>query len=213
MRAAKFLVLAQLFVASPVWAGETYDLLFKTGTLDGFETGQSIDYQRDRLDLTKEEGEREEQIALELEVSAEGQARLSRMEGEARAAVLSTDATVGNPMAMFFMESTVREVARLTGGSPFYIRNRFKESLLAENPIRPVSLPFGGGVEAHEILLTPFADDKNRGRMGPFADLTLRFTVSPDVPGWYHSLTAEVPLPGSDGAVHVYRDAISLRSE
>lgn len=212
MRATLFAILLTCLTAPHASAGETYDLVFKGETLSEFSAGHTITYSRETLDLAQEVNEREKSTTLELAIQADGQAELQQQIGERLARILSADASVGNPMAMFFMESTVREVARLTGGSVFYIRNRFKDSLVAENPVEQIELTHGDGqITASKVTLTPFADDKNRARMGPFADLTMRFVVSESVPGWYHSLTAEAPLPGTD--THVYRDEISIESE
>jgi len=212
MRAILSAILLISLTAPLAWAGQTYQLLFKLETLSQLQAGDSIRYSRETLDLAKNEGERQQSTDLELAIQADGQAEVQQKHGDKNARLLSADASVGNPMAMFFMESTVREIAKLTGGSTFYIRNRFKDALLVDDPVKPVEITYGDQtISATEVTLMPFAKDRNRQRMGPFADLSLRFVVSEGVPGWYHSLTAEVPLPGTDG--HVYRDAISIESE
>ncbi|WJS83293.1 hypothetical protein [Paracoccus sp. TOH] len=76
----------------------------------------------------------------------------------------------GDPVLTFFLETTARDMAALTGGSPFYIRNRLKDAL------------FRGGELRHEGDVTiasfaPFRDDKNRERMAGFDTLELRFTL------------------------------------
>ncbi|MFC3167273.1 MULTISPECIES: hypothetical protein [Paracoccus] len=76
----------------------------------------------------------------------------------------------GDPVLTFFLEQTTRDMARLTGGSPFYIRNRIKEAI------------FGGGQidrggEESVASFQPFADDPNAARMGGFQTLTLTFVL------------------------------------
>ena len=40
-------------------------------------------------------------------------------------------AGVANPLLLYFLETTVRATAEATGGSPYYIRNRIREALVA----------------------------------------------------------------------------------
>ena len=95
----------------------------------------------------------------------------------------------GDPALTYFLESTVREIAALTGGSPFYIRNRVKDAV------------FRGGEVAAEgdhkrVTLRPFADDPNKARMQGFGDLTLSFTLDPDPSRPIRVMRAEAPAPG-----------------
>ena len=76
----------------------------------------------------------------------------------------------GDPVLTFFLEQTARDMARLTGGSPFYIRNRIKDAL------------FRGGQISRQgdrsvASFTPFAQDPNAARMGGFQTLTLTFVL------------------------------------
>ena len=76
----------------------------------------------------------------------------------------------GDPVLTFFLEQTTRDMARLTGGSPFYIRNRIKDAL------------FRGGQIARQgeesvATFTPFAEDPNAARMKGFETLTLTFVL------------------------------------
>jgi hypothetical protein len=84
----------------------------------------------------------------------------------------------------------VREVAELSGGSPFYIRNRFKEALLEVAPTEAVIVSFEGSeIAAERIVLHPLAGDGHAAAAG-FDNVELEITVSPEVPGWYHTLAA-----------------------
>lgn len=212
MRHIALILSLGLIFTGPAQSGETYDLIFKSNTLSDIQAGEAISYSRQRLDLAQKPEEQQTQTNLRLEVTSDGQAKLERQVKDRRAAVMSADASVGNPLAMFFLESTVRDVAKLTGGSPFYIRNRFKESLLIERGTNSHNVTIAGQeISLKEVVLVPFEDDKNRARMGPFADLILRFRVSDAVPGWYQSIVAEVPLPGTEA--FVYRDQITIESQ
>ncbi|WEF24368.1 hypothetical protein [Paracoccus sp. S3-43] len=82
--------------------------------------------------------------------------------------------SAGDPVLTFFLEQVTRDMANLTGGSPFYIRNRIKEALFQ-----------GGRIAAHEggsvASFQPFADDPNANRMKGFETLTLTFVLDDPV--------------------------------
>lgn len=76
--------------------------------------------------------------------------------------------SAGDPTLVFFLENTSRDMAAITGGSPFYIRNRLKDALFRGGKVLEED-----GFKVAEF--TPFAGDPNADRMGAFKDLTLRF--------------------------------------
>ncbi|WP_295049272.1 hypothetical protein [uncultured Paracoccus sp.] len=96
----------------------------------------------------------------------------------------------GDPVLTFFLEQTTRDMARLTGGSPFYIRNRIKDAIFRGGQIAAQ----GDGTVAS---FQPFADDPNAARMGGFQTLTLTFVLG-DPAQPIRELRAETqgPQPG-----------------
>ncbi len=116
----------------------------------------------------------------------------------------------GNPLVMAFLESALRSMAQITGGSPFYLRNRIKESLRSGGQVTPTTVTIGGEtMPATQIAFQPFQHDKNAARMGDFADLTLTFVVSDDVPGGFALFSAATPM--IDGK-NLYRETIRYSS-
>lgn len=106
----------------------------------------------------------------------------------------------GDPALTFFLEQTARDMARLTGGSPFYIRNRMKEAL------------FGGGTLTREgetatAVFTPFADEKAVSRLRGFHALTLTFVMG-DAAAPLREMTAET---GAVADVPGYRNHMVLQ--
>lgn len=79
----------------------------------------------------------------------------------------------GDPVLTFFLERTARDMAALTGGSPFYIRNRMKDALFGAG-----SLTRDGGTA--EARFKPFENDPNADRMKGFETLELVFTMGED---------------------------------
>lgn len=79
----------------------------------------------------------------------------------------------GDPVVIFFLESTTRDMAVLSAGNPDYIRNRIKEAVF-----RGGSVAREGGVTT--VTARPFEGDPNRGRMRGFETLELRFVLGDD---------------------------------
>ena len=105
----------------------------------------------------------------------------------------------GDPVLTFFLEQTTRDMAGLTGGSAFYIRNRLKDAL------------FRGGEIAREggtatATFRPFADDPNAARMQGFQTLTLTFVMEDDPSRPIRELRAE-----AGGATPAYLNRMVLQ--
>lgn len=198
------LVVIAMLAAAPSWAGTTgdgtYDLLFRSGTLDDLPRNHQLVYQREVTNaLNPETGDRDTgTIELKFIEGTPEQALLKFRKDEKYRNLGKFPASVGNPIIMFFVETVVRDMAETAGGSAFYIRNRVKDALIAPAELEgdPVSHR-GEMVDATAVTLRPFKDDPNAQRMMGFEALELVVTMSDNVPGWYHSLEARVP--GSDG--------------
>lgn len=200
------LVAAALLAAAPAPAGsatagaETYDLLFKGGTLDAVPRDYRLVYTRAVTNTYKPETEERDSGRIELtfdDGTPQG-AFLRFYQDDKHRNIGTFPASVGNPIIMYFVETVVRDMAESAGGSPFYIRNRVKEALVAPAEIADEPAKVGGQeVAAREITIRPFAGDPNAERMQGFGDLEIRVTMSDEVPGWYYALEAVVP--GKDG--------------
>ncbi|MBN9888226.1 hypothetical protein [Salipiger abyssi] len=191
--------LALPVAAATTEAGQTYDLLFRQGTLDDVGRDKVLRYIRDVTNPAKPEAAERDtgEIALSF---TEGEAVLANLQflqdGKHRN-LGSFPASVGNPMIMVFYEAVIRDMAETAGGSPFYIRNRVKEALTRPAETETGEASFAGGtIETRTVTLRPFAEDPNRARMMGFGDLELRVTMSEAVPGWYLSLVATAPGVG-----------------
>ncbi len=207
---------------APAGAAETYRLLFRTGVLDDLGVDETLSYIARRTGRSAPEPEQSSgqdapippaEIRLDLTVAPENEVILTAVQGETHQRAGTFPSSVGNPLIMYFLETVLRDMANQAGGSPFYIRNRIKDSLLRDADIRPFALSLEGrAVAAQEITLHPFANDAARERMSGFADLTLVAIVSDEVPGWYYSLSAAAPpAPGAPGPG--YSNAITMIPE
>ncbi|SFS80923.1 hypothetical protein SAMN04488040_1893 [Sulfitobacter marinus] len=194
-------------MAAPLGGDQTYDMLFRNGTLDDVNRDTALVYRRVVVNaLNPEAGTRDTgHVALSFRKGDPSMAILEFQQDGKHRVMGTFPANVGNPMIMYFYEAAVRDMAESAGGSPFYIRNRVKEALINPSDIEVGEAQFEGRVvKTQTIRLYPFAGDKNQNRMKGFGDLELRVTMSEEVPGWYLSLVAEAA--GGD----VYRSELSF---
>ena len=213
-----------LCIAAMLWAGavmaegaggetaaeETYDLLFRTGTLDALPRGETLVYDREVVNAILPETATRDTGEIELSFaggSPEVVALRFLQEGRHKS-LGDFPASVGNPIILYFVETIVRDMAETAGGSPFYIRNRVKAALVEPAEVEPRKLAVGAAtVPARAITLRPFEGDAAADRMRGFDALEITVTVSDAVPGWYGSLAARVP--GSDDAP-LYASVLTL---
>ena len=94
----------------------------------------------------------------------------------------------GDPVVLYFLESTSRDMAALTGGSPYYIRNRIKDALFRGGEVRRAN-----GVTTVEFA--PFANDPNAARMWGFDTLSMRLVMGDDPRQPIRELVAETAGP------------------
>ena len=169
------------------------DLLMAPGVFAQAPVGSAVAYAEER---TVPDGGSLVDVAagsVRLEVHEDGGKRELRLvkESAGQAQPVGTfPAGVANPLLLYFLETTVRATAEATGGSPYYIRNRIREALVAADAT-------GEGAE-REAVLVPFAGDPNRAKMGAFADLTLRLRFDPERPERILELSADT-APGEAG--------------
>lgn len=191
--------------ASLAAAGSLSDLILAPGLFKAAPDGEVLAYDHvreappvlpranlaeGRLLLTAGDGPRGRALALTRE--EEGQVR----------PVAEFPASGPNPVLLYFLETTARNMADATGGSPFYIRNRMREALVGAE----VAPEAGEGPVT--VTMQPFEHDANRGRMGIFADLVIGVRFMPEEPGQILELSADT-APVGDG----YHDRLTLIAE
>jgi len=193
----KMLVMLAVTLPVPAAAGALSDLLMAPG-LVGQGPGASLAYGEVRAvpegDALTVKAVADGEVRLEAVDGADGrELRLVRVEGTAATPVGSFPVGVANPLLLYFLETTVRVMAEATGGSPYYIRNRIREALVASD------LGVADG-EERAVTLTPFAADPNRARMGDFGELAIRLRFDPAEPGRILELSADTAA--ADGGYH-----------
>lgn len=189
MRRAPLIAALVALLAGPVQAAEPLDLLFYTPHLDQTAPEAKLRYVHTRQGAAQALGPTlESAISLRRETVGEELETVITLDADGAGRRLDNFQGVpGNPILMVFMETLVSSLSRATGGSPFYIRNRLKEGFAAGQ------VTDQGGEST--ILMRPFIADRNRHRMGPFANLQIEMTLDPQRPGMFGTLNATVRDP------------------
>ncbi|MEM7057596.1 MAG: hypothetical protein AAF557_08405 [Pseudomonadota bacterium] len=198
-------------IANLAFAGPASERVFSRKALDLLSVGQLVEYSHTRGGTAGEavnpisDGQIRVQVQTANDGSREAEVTMGAP-GKLRP-VSVWPASAGNPILPIFLESALRSMSNATGGSTFYIRNRIKDALGTGGTITTVTLDVdGASVEAQEIVFALFENDKNRDRMGAFADMTLTFVVSEQTPGDIIRFTAET----GDGDT-AYREEIAFQ--
>ncbi len=179
MRRTLIAVATSLFACAAM-AAAPLDLLFETRHMAAAPEGATLRYDHVRtadpaLGLGPDFAQ---VIAVEM---GQGQAARFTLDAEgARRVYPVAEGVPGNPLLMVFLENTLRTVAKATGGSEFYLRNRIRFAL------RDALVEEADGA----LTIHPFENDANRAKMGPFGDLEMRFEVSEAQPGMLVALRA-----------------------
>ena len=216
MRRLNFPLILSALLAQPLAAGGFSDAVFAPATLQGTLGTEALRYghvlrmpelpKTDARPLTPA-------VVLDdvftLTRPQEARLVLERVTGDDTQPISDFAATSANPVLIYFLESTARNMTEITGGSPFYIRNRLREAL-GKPDLGPATAVATSGTTAtaHEIILRPFAEDKMRDRMGAFAELTLRFVVAPDQPGRILAMSADAVAVDA-----TYHESLTLLAE
>lgn len=189
--------------AAAALAGEVQDQLFATGVLGSVPDGARLVYTYDRRGSFE---------AADLAKIEDGWISVAITEGKegTRAAAITIDdtrrriqpdpmgASAGNPVLLVFMEDVVRSVAGLTGGSPFYIRNRLREALRTQGEADAEDVTIDGDpTTGTRLVFQPFAAE-DPARLGPLAPLELTFVMTPEIPGHFVLLSARTPAGTQD---------------
>lgn len=194
-RGGAVLAVAALVLASTGPAeADARDRLFATGQLAGVPAGSVLAFSRDRA-VPANGGLEPIEGALTIEIAAEGsaptEARVRFNQAEREVVMPPSPTTAAHPALLVFLETTVDSLSELTGGSPFYIKNRFIEAFAEPNSVETIELDFAGEIVAAErLLFRPFLGDPNADGLGPLAGLELAFVLSEAVPGELYSASA-----------------------
>lgn len=206
------LACALVLALTPVSAAGTTgtDTLFDTGQIADVETGSTLIYSHLRSAVEEIEVTSIEDGKVAVAIRPDGEKRrtvVTLTNGKYRRSLEHLPGDRGNPVFIVFMESALSAVAKASGGSPFYLRNRFKDALATGGEVSEITITHNGTeVPAQRIEYHPFVNDPNRNRLGKaLADMVLAFTLSDEVPGKFVELTARANAEGETAFIETVR--------
>ncbi|WP_051661169.1 hypothetical protein [Bosea sp. 117] len=114
----------------------------------------------------------------------------------------------GNPVVLVLLEREAKEIAALTKGSPFYIRNRMRDGL-AGGTVEEARFDYDGrSVTGWKLVMTPFANDPNKVQLLEIAQRRYEFLFSDEVPGGLYAVN--VTTPKADGSANMIETRLTL---
>lgn len=195
---------AAAVLSLPLQAGALSDAVMAPGGFAGAQSGVLLNYSHSRTlpPSAAKNNLTDTHVWLQSDPGEHGPvlSLFEERDGKTRP-IAAFPAQGANPVLLYYLEGVVHAMAEATGGSPFYIRNRIRDALVAA----PAGEVVDGRVTA---IVTPFASDPNRAHMGSFGDLTLTITYPSDAPTRLLSLSADTP-DGDEG----YHDTMHLMGE
>jgi hypothetical protein len=189
----------------PVHADEALDRIFDATQLDNVETGQALGFTHERKTIAPDRvpAITDRDITVAVGGKAEGkdarEVLVTIAEGKRESTLDAFLDDGGNPVLVIFLESVAQAVAKSTGGSPFYIKNRIKDAFSRGTEVASTELIRDGKpVEAVRIVYNPFALEKQKERLQNFVNFEMAFILSRSVPGGIVEMRA-LDNPGDKG--------------
>lgn len=174
----------------PAHADDALDRVFDATQLDNVETGKALGFIHMRKSVAPDKVPAIENRDITVAVGEKVEGKDARevlvtiTEGKRKSTLDAFLDDGGNPVLVIFLESVAQAVAKSTGGSPFYIKNRIKDAFSRGAEVAPTELVRDGKpVEAVRIVYNPFALEKQKERLQTFANFEMAFIFSDAVPG------------------------------
>lgn len=205
--------LATLAAAAAFAAPTAAELFFERPYLAQVQPGTTLTYAYKHVTSEAKLGDGfEETLDMKVEAPADDPAKriadviIHRGTQEGEAGPFPT--MNGNPIALILLERDVKEIAQLTKGSPFYLRNRVREHL-STGTVTPARFSFDGReVEGWKLTMLPFAEDPNKDKLLELVGRRYEFLFADAVPGGLYSI--DVVTPKADGSANMIETSLTL---
>ncbi len=100
----------------------------------------------------------------------------------------------GNPVIIHFLERDIALMAKDTGGSNGYLRNRIRDSFKAPDKVHDVTFTHDGKqMRGTEVIVTPFIADRYAEKLKLYEHKRYEFIFSDQVPGGIYRIHTQVP--------------------
>lgn len=96
-----------------------------------------------------------------------------------------------NPLFVWYLDRAVVNFRAVAGGSPPYLKDKFRKGFLDKAKIEEIQADFNGkSIPAFRITISPYAGDISANKMRGFDESKFAIVVSNDVPGYFLDLTS-----------------------
>lgn len=205
--------LATLAATAVLAAPTASELFFERPYLTQLQPGTTLTYAYKHVTSEAKLGDGfEETLDLKVEAAAEDPSKrvadvlIHRDGKEGEAGPFPT--MNGNPIALILLERDVKEIAQLSKGSPFYLRNRVREHL-ATGTVTPARFAYDGReIEGWKLTMRPFAEDPNKDKLLELVGRRYEFLFAEAVPGGLYSI--DVVTPKADGSANMIETSLTL---
>jgi hypothetical protein len=187
-------MLAETKTFPPPNVNEAQMLIFYKDHLNGVTKGSRLDY-----DFKSEAGEESFTDKIEIKVTDivdENQRDLefNFLSGENHIDFSPAKGYTGNPVIIHFLERDISLMARDTGGSAGYFRNRIRDSFNQPAQVGQVKFNYNGKeLTGTEVVVTPFFGDPNAENLKYYTKKRYSFIFSEQVPGGIYRIRTQVP--------------------
>jgi hypothetical protein len=170
-------------------------LFFFHDHLDGVSKGSHIDYSFKR----SSEGDKgfTDRVSMDVKDVHEGGKRdlvFDFLSGENHVEYSPAMGYRGNPVIIHFLERDISMMARDTGGSNGFFRNRIRDAFQKPDKIEEVSFQLNGKtLKGTQIVVTPFVANRYVDNFKMFEHKRYEFIFSDDVPGGVYRIHTQVP--------------------
>jgi len=131
------------------------------------------------------------------------------LSGEMAVRLPDLDDATANPIVLYFLESEVRRLQRVTNGQSAHFRRQIRMSLATDAHVTAATVHWNGkDLPGHAVRVSPFLDDPYRARFEREAATEYLFLLSDEVPGGIVSLTATLPDAGAKDAPPARRQLV-----
>jgi hypothetical protein len=179
----------------PASLNEAQKLFFYKDHLKGVPKGSLLDY--DFKSVTKDAESFTDHIEIKVtDVVGEGKRDLefNFLSGEHHINFTPAKAYSGNPIMIHFLERDIAQMAKDTGGSNGFFRNRIRDSFKSPSAVREVKFQFNGAsLEGTEIIVTPFVANPYADNFKLYVNKRYEFIFSDQIPGGVYRIHTQVP--------------------
>lgn len=190
---------ALLAAAEDASKANAHKLIFETPHLDLVGKGLAVTYRYEH-EVSDERllgtAYKDDIRVSVMKVDAEGKrdVKMQVFFGERALRPWSETGLTLNPIFVWYLNNSVNKFQNVsTAGEYNYLKDRFRKAFLNKNELEAVKAQYDGKeIDAYKLVLKPYEGDPNVRKMQGYEMSTFVVVFSPNVPGYFLELTANI---------------------